>query len=119
MSQVQYHTDSNHLYILYGHGDHPYADGSFSSLNIKPDHPLLSKDLFMLLLESKDPSRHYYIQGTIPRYGHVPFLWFLMDTVYIFPEEFCKKVAAFGCWDGQVIILDLTQLNFQLEIVTM
>ena len=94
------------------------ADGSFSSLNIKPDRPLSSEDLFMSLLKSKDPSRHYYIQGTVPGYDRVPFLWFPMDTAEILEEEFCNKVAAFGCWDGRVIILDLTQLNFQLETVT-
>ena len=40
-----------------------------------------------------------------------------MDTAYIFPKEFCKKVAAFGCEDGRVIILDLTQLTLQLETI--
>ena len=94
------------------------ADGSFSSLNIKPDRPLSSEDLFMSLCESEDPSRHYYIQGTVPGYGRVPFLWFPMDTAEILEKEFCKKVAAFGCLDGRVIILDLTQLNLQLETVT-
>ena len=43
--------------------------------------------------------------------GHVPLLWFPVDTVQILEVEFCKKVAAFGCGDGRVIILDLTQLR--------
>ena len=93
------------------------ADGSFSSLIIKPDRLLSSEELSMSLYDSEDPSRNYYIQGTVPSIGHVPLLWFPMDTAYIFPKKFCKKVAAFGCWDGRVIILDLTQLNLQLETI--
>ena len=94
------------------------ADGYFSSSNIKPDRHLSSEDLFMSPCEPEDPSGHYCIQGTVPGYGRVPFLWFPMDTAEILEKEFCKKVAAFGCRDGRVIILDLTQLNFQLETVT-
>ena len=85
------------------------ADGSFSTLNITPDR-LLSSEV-LSLCESKDPSRNYYIQGTVLRYGHIPLLWFPVDAAYIFAEEFCKKVLAFGCKDGRVIILDLTQLR--------
>ena len=87
------------------------SDGSFSTLNIKLDRLLSSEELSMSLCESRDPSRHYYIQGTVPSIGHVPLLWLPVDTAYIFSEEFCKKVVAFGCEDGRVIILDLTQLR--------
>ena len=87
------------------------SDGSFSTLNIKLDRLLSSEELSISLCNSKDPSRNYYIQGTVLRIGHVPLLWFPVDTAYIFSEEFCKKVVAFGCKDGRVIILDLTQLR--------
>ena len=87
------------------------SDGSFSTLNINPDRLLSSEELSMSLCKSKDPSRNYYIQGTVLRYGHVPLLWFPVDAAYIFAEEFCEKVLAFGCKDGRVIILDLTQLR--------
>ena len=87
------------------------ADGSFSTLNIKLDRLLSSEELSMSLCESKDPSRNYYIQGTLLGIGRVPLLWFPVDTVQILEAEFCKKVAAFGCGDGRVIILDLTQLR--------
>ena len=93
------------------------ADGSFSTFNINPDRLLSSEVLSISLCNSKDPPRNYYIQGTVPRYGHVPLCWFPVDTAYIFFEKFCKKVAAFGCEDGRVIILDLTQLNLQLETI--
>ena len=85
------------------------ADGSFSTLNINPDR-LLSSEV-LSLCESKDPSRNYYIQGTVPSTGRVPLLWFPVDTAEIYEEKFCKKVVAFGCEDGWVIILDLTQLR--------
>ena len=62
------------------------ADGSFSSLNIKLDHLLLSKELYMSLCESEDPSRKCYIQGTVPGIGHVPLLWLPVDTVEIYKE---------------------------------
>ena len=42
-----------------------------------------------------------------------------MDTVYIFPEEFPGILQEGGSFWLMVIILDLTQLNFQLETVTM
>ena len=87
------------------------SDGSFSILNIKLDRLLSSEELSMSLCESEDPSRHYYIQGTAPSIGHVPLLWLPVDTAEIIKEEFCKNVAAFGCEDGRVIILDLTQLR--------
>ena len=87
------------------------SDGSFSTLNIKLDRLLLSEELSISLCESEDPSGHYYIQGTVPSIGHVPLLWFPVDAAYIFAEEFCEKVLAFGCKDGRVIILDLTQLR--------
>ena len=90
------------------------SDGSFSTLNIKLDRLLLSEEP---LCESEDPSGHYYIQGTVPSIGHVPLLWLPVDTAEILEEEFCKNVAAFGCEDGRVIILDLTQLNLQLETI--
>ena len=45
------------------------------------------------------------------------FLWFPVDTAEISARAFCKKAAAFGCEDGRVIILDLTQLNLQLETI--
>ena len=93
------------------------SDGSFSTLNIKLDRLLLSEELSISLCESEDPSGHYYIQGTVPSIGHVPLLWLPVDTAEISGKEFCKNVAAFGCEDGQVIILDLTQLNLQLETI--
>ena len=68
------------------------SDGSFSTLNIKLDRLLSSEELSMSLCESRDPSRHYYIQGTVPSIRHVPLLWLPVDTAYIFSEEFCKKV---------------------------
>ena len=70
----------------------------------------------MSLWESNDPStgRRYCIQGTIPSNdGHVPLLWFPVDTAAILEKSFCSKAVAFGCRDGGVIILDLTQLNLQ------
>ena len=90
-------------------------DGSFTTLNTKPDY-FLSCKVPMSLRESKDPStsRRYYIQGTIPsNSGCVPLLWFPVDTVAILEKSFCSKAAAFGCKGGGVIILDLTQLNLQ------
>ena len=65
-----------------------------------------SEELSISLCESEDPSGHYYIQGTVPSIGHVPLLWLPVDTAEISGKEFCKNVAAFGCEDGRVIILD-------------
>ena len=93
------------------------ADGSFSTLNINPDCLSSSEELSMSLCEPRDPSGHYYIQGTAPSIGHVPLLWLPVDIAEISGKEFCKNVAAFGCEDGRVIILDLTQLNLQLETI--
>ena len=74
--------------------------------------------IYMLLRESEDPSRRYYIRVNIPSgNGHVPLLWLPVDTPKILEKEFCSTAAAFGCEDGRVIILDLTQLNLQ-EAVT-
>ena len=68
--------------------------------------------LFMSLLVTKDPSRRYSIQGIVPSSnGHVPLLWLPVDTAKILGKAFCSKAAAFGCRDGRVIILDLTQIN--------
>ena len=70
--------------------------------------------IYMLLRESEDPSRRYYIQGNIPSSdGHVPLLWLPVDTPEILEKAFCSTAAAFGCVDGRVIILDLTLLNLQ------
>ena len=64
--------------------------------------------------KSKDPSRHYYIQGNVPGSdGHVPLLWLPVDTQEIWEEAFCSTAAAFSCVDDRMIILDLTQLNLQ------
>ena len=87
------------------------SDGSLSTLNIKLDRLLSSEELSISLCESKDPSRKYYIQGTVPSIGRVPSLWLPMDTAKFSARVFCKKVAGFACKDGRVIILDLTQLR--------
>ena len=63
----------------------------------------------------KDPSRRYYIQGTVPSSNcHVPLLWLPVDTPAISEGAFCSKAAAFGCDYGRVIILGLTQLILQV-----
>ena len=98
--------------VLSHHDDD--ADASFSTLNINSDRLLSSEMLSMSLCKSDDPSRHYYIQGTVPSSnGHVPLLWLPVDTPEISKEAFCQTAAAFGCIDGRVIILDRTQLNLQ------
>ena len=72
---------------------------------------------YMSLGESKDPSRHCYIQGTVPsREGHVPLLWPPKDTAEILEKVFYNTAAASGCEDGRVIILDFTQTNLQEAI---
>ena len=69
---------------------------------------------YMSLGESKDPSRHYYIQGTVPgRNDHVPLLWLPIDTDEVLEKAFYNTAAASGCEDGRVIILDFTQINLQ------
>ena len=86
-------------------------DGSFDT---DTDRFLSSEVLPMSLCKSiEDPSRGYFIQGTIINNRPVPLLWLPVDTADIFREEFSRKAAAYGCRDGQVIILDLTQLNLQ------
>ena len=91
------------------------TDDSFSTLNTNPDRYLSSKMLPMSLCESKDPSRRYYIQGTVPSSNcHVPLLWLPVDTPAISEGAFCSKAAAFGCDYGRVIILGLTQLILQV-----
>ena len=74
--------------------------------------------IYMLLRESEDPFRRHYIRGNIPSgNGHVPLLWLPVDTPKFLEKAFCSTAAAFGCEDGRVVILDLTQLNLQ-EAVT-
>ena len=89
--------------------------GSFSTLNTKPGWSLSNKTLSVSLHESRDPSRHYYLQSTVINNSHVPLLWLPVDTDQILMDN---KAAALGCMDGRVIISDLTQLNFQ-EIIIM
>ena len=70
--------------------------------------------MIYVLCISKDPFRRYYIKGNVPSSNNdVPLLWLPVDTAEIIQKIFCNKAAAFGCSDGQVIILDLTQLNLQ------
>ena len=76
-----------------------------------------SELLSMSLCEIEDPSRGYFIQGTIINNSPFPLLWLPADTGDISEKAFGRKAAAFGCENGQVIIFDLTQLN--LETVTM
>ena len=80
---------------------------------------LSSEVLSMSLKESKDPSRRYYINGSVSSYIYdaVPLIWLQVDTVEIREEAFCGKAAAFGCDDGRVIILDLTRLDFPESII--
>ena len=94
------------------------TDGSFPTLNTKPGWSLSKKALSVSLHESRDPSRHYYLQSTVINNSHVPLLWLPVDTDQILMDTFCNKAAALDCMDGRVIILDLTQLNLQ-EIIIM
>ena len=69
---------------------------------------------FISLGESKKTSKHY-IQGTIPNSNNnIPLLWFPADTAHITSKIFCGESVAFGCSDGQVIIMDLGRINLQM-----
>ena len=95
---------------------HPDSDagGSLSTLNTKLDWFLSSEVLSISKGTSHDPSRRYCIQGTVlSSKVYVPLLWLPLDTSKIQKEAFCSMTVAFGCSDGQVIILDLTKLNMQ------
>ena len=62
--------------------------------------------------ESQEAFRSYGIQCTLPNTNDpIPLLWLPADTAPIERKEFCGKSAAFGCKNGQVIILDLSKLN--------
>ena len=63
------------------------------------------------------PSRSYFIQGTVINNSPVPLLWLPVDTVDISKEVFSRKDVAFGGENGQVIILDLTQLNLPETVI--
>ena len=73
-------------------------NASFSTLNTRSDCFLFIEEMIYILLhESEDPSRCYYIQGNIPSSdGHVPLLWLLVDTPEILEKAFCSTAAAFG-----------------------
>ena len=74
---------------------------------------------FISLRQPNRHSRRYCIQGTAPSSNaHIPLLWLPVDISKILCEAFCSKVAAFGGDDGQVIILDLTQLNLQEAVMS-
>ena len=91
---------------------------TYGSFDIDTDWFLPSEVLSMSLCEIEDPSRGYFIQGTIINNSPVPLLWLPVDTADIFEKEFSRKAAAYGCRDGQVIILDLTQLNLEETVIT-
>ena len=78
-----------------------------------------SEPLFISLDRSKCHSRRYWIQATVPGSNAcIPLLWLPVDISYIVHEAFCSEAAAFGFDDGQVIILDLTQLNLQESVMS-
>ena len=92
------------------------TDGSFDT---DADWFLSSEVLSMSLCRSsRYPSRGYFIQPTIITTSPVPLLWLPADTAYISGTVFSGKAVAFGCENGQVIILDLSQLNLQETIIT-
>ena len=79
---------------------------SFSTLNIKSDFFFIEE---IILHESKDPSRQYYIQGNVP----AMFLYFGSQWIL---RQFFKKHSAIRQHPLTVgtvgwIFLDLTQLN--------
>ena len=84
------------------------TDDSFSTLNTNPDRYLSSKMLPMSLCESKIPPG-----ATISKalYQVATAMFLLAPGGY---SGNFRKAAAFGCDDGRVIILDLTQLILQV-----
>ena len=89
-----------------------------SSFDTDTDWFLSSKVLSISQCESiKDPSRSYFIQGTIINNSPVPLLWLPVNTADVFEKAFSRKAVAFGCMDGQVIILDLSQLNLHETVI--
>ena len=89
-------------------------DDTGGFLQTRPPLSLLSKMISISLRKSTGPSRRYYIHGVVlSSKADIPLLWLPVDIADVIQETFCSKAAAFGCRDGHVIILDLTQLNLQ------